>query len=61
MGSCRISLDQYWQHTLDFLRIAREFWPAYLAEISRIEPAARRDLLIDAEAERLDHAITRSR
>ena len=45
--------DKYWQHTLDFLKIAREFWPAYLAETNRIEPAARRDLLIDAEAERL--------
>jgi ATP-dependent helicase/nuclease subunit B len=45
--------DKYWQHTLDFLKIAREFWPAFLAETNRIEPAARRDLLIDAEAERL--------
>lgn len=45
--------DQYWRHTLDFLKIAREFWPAFLAETNRIEPAARRDLLIDAEAERL--------
>lgn len=46
-------LDQYWQHSLDFLRIARQAWPAYLAEVSRIEPAARRDLLIAAEAARL--------
>ena len=45
--------DRYWQHSLDFLKIAREFWPAFLAETNRIEPAARRDLLIDAEAERL--------
>ena len=45
--------DKYWRHTLDFLKIAREFWPAFLAETNRIEPAARRDLLIDAEAERL--------
>ena len=45
--------DKYWQHTLDFLKIAREFWPAFLAETNRIEPAARRDRLIDAEAERL--------
>jgi ATP-dependent helicase/nuclease subunit B len=45
--------DRYWQHTLDFLKIAREFWPAFLTETNRIEPAARRDLLIDAEAERL--------
>src|SRR5260221_2198325 len=45
--------DKYWQHSLDFLKIARDFWPAFLAETNRIEPAARRDLLIDAEAERL--------
>src|SRR5882757_7915493 len=45
--------DRYWQYTLDFLMIAREFWPAFLAESNRIEPAARRDLLIDAEAGRL--------
>jgi ATP-dependent helicase/nuclease subunit B len=45
--------DKYWQHTLEFLKIAREFWPAFLTETNRIEPAARRDLLIDAEAERL--------
>jgi ATP-dependent helicase/nuclease subunit B len=47
------ALDQYWQLTLKFLQIAREAWPAYLAEIGKIEPAARRDLLIDAEARRL--------
>jgi ATP-dependent helicase/nuclease subunit B len=46
-------LDQYWQHSLQFLQIARQTWPAYLAEIARIEPAARRDLLIKAEAARL--------
>jgi ATP-dependent helicase/nuclease subunit B len=46
-------LDQYWQHSLQFLQIARQTWPAYLAELGRIEPAARRDLLITAEAARL--------
>ncbi|MCW5738497.1 MAG: hypothetical protein KIS73_30525, partial [Enhydrobacter sp.] len=45
--------DTYWQHTLDFLKIAREFWPAFLTEEGRIEPAARRDMLIEAEAARL--------
>src|SRR5436190_16941294 len=45
--------DKYWQYTLGFLKVAREFWPDYLAETNRIEPAARRDLLIDAEAARL--------
>src|SRR6202040_1718464 len=46
-------LDKYWQYSLEFLRIARQAWPAHLQEIKKIEPAARRDLLIDAEAARL--------
>ena len=46
-------LDRYWQHSLEFLQIARQAWPAHLAEIRKIEPAARRDLLIEAEAKRL--------
>ncbi|MBR0824762.1 double-strand break repair protein AddB [Bradyrhizobium manausense] len=47
------NLDQYWQHSLEFLRIAKIAWPSHLAEIGRIEPAARRDQLISAEARRL--------
>jgi ATP-dependent helicase/nuclease subunit B len=46
-------LDKYWQYSLEFLQIARRTWPAHLAEIEKIEPAARRDRLIDAEARRL--------
>jgi ATP-dependent helicase/nuclease subunit B len=46
-------LDQYWQRSLEFLAIARQAWPAHLQEIQKIEPAARRDLLIEAEAKRL--------
>ena len=46
-------LDEYWQHSLQFLKIARKAWVDYLKEIGKIEPAARRDLLIAAEAERL--------
>src|ERR1700729_1017548 len=46
-------LDKYWQYSLEFLRIARLAWPAHLQEIKKIEPAARRDLLIEAEAKRL--------
>src|SRR6266850_3240867 len=46
-------LDKYWQHSLEFLKIARQAWPAHLEEIGKIEPAARRDLLIEAEARRL--------
>src|ERR1700750_1389743 len=37
------NLDVYWQESLKFLRIAREAWPNHLAEIGKIEPAARRD------------------
>jgi ATP-dependent helicase/nuclease subunit B len=46
-------LDHYWQYSLDFLRIARKLWPDHLEEIGKIEPAARRDRLIEAEAARL--------
>src|SRR5258707_557981 len=46
-------LDKYWQHSLEFLQIARRTWPGHLAEIEKIEPAARRDRLIEAEARRL--------
>ncbi|AVT74143.1 double-strand break repair protein AddB [Rhodopseudomonas palustris] len=47
------AFDRYWSLTLDFLKIAGHAWPQYLKETDRIEPAARRDLLIDAEAQRL--------
>ncbi|HYA05572.1 MAG TPA: double-strand break repair protein AddB, partial [Xanthobacteraceae bacterium] len=45
--------DRYWQLTLRFLDIAGEAWPDYLARRGLIEAAARRDLLIKAEAARL--------
>jgi len=51
------NLDVYWQHALNFLNIAHEWWPALLKERDAIEPAERRDLLIAAEAERLRAAI----
>jgi ATP-dependent helicase/nuclease subunit B len=47
------NLDQYWQYTLRFLKIAREIWPTILTERGAIEPADRRDRLIAAEAKRL--------
>ncbi len=47
------ALDHYWQLTLKFLNIARTTWPNILAAHGRIEPAARRDLLIEAETVRL--------
>jgi ATP-dependent helicase/nuclease subunit B len=45
--------DKYWQFTLEFLKIARSFWPERLEEIAAIDAADRRDRLIDAEMERL--------
>jgi ATP-dependent helicase/nuclease subunit B len=47
------ALDKYWQLSLEFLQIAKQMWPAHLAEIRKIEPVARRDRLIEAEAARL--------
>jgi ATP-dependent helicase/nuclease subunit B len=46
-------LDDYWQLTLRFLQIARDEWPKLLDERGAVEPAARRDRLIAAEAKRL--------
>src|SRR6266705_934576 len=45
--------DRYWQLTLEFLKIARDAWPQILAERGLVEPAERRDRLIEAEAARL--------
>ena len=47
------ALDQYWQLTLQFLNIAKDAWPNILTAHGKIEPAARRDRLIEAEARRL--------
>ncbi len=46
-------LDKYWEVTLDFLKIARQVWPAILEERGKIDPAERRDKLIEAERARL--------
>jgi ATP-dependent helicase/nuclease subunit B len=46
-------LDEYWQLTLNVLKLARNEWPALLATRGAIEPALRRDRMIAAEAERL--------
>ena len=46
-------MDEFWQKTLRFLQIARDLWPAILEARGAIEPAARRDRLIAAEAKRL--------
>ncbi|HET7190517.1 MAG TPA: double-strand break repair protein AddB [Pseudolabrys sp.] len=46
-------LDEYWQKTIAFLKIARDAWPNFLAENNLLEPATRQNKLIAAEAERL--------
>ncbi|MDP3547274.1 MAG: double-strand break repair protein AddB, partial [Phreatobacter sp.] len=46
-------LDEFWQITRAFLTIARDHWPAHLAELGLEEPAIRRDRLIAAETVRL--------
>lgn len=45
--------DRYWDMALDFLKIAREAWPAMLADLNAIDASVRRDRLIAAEAARL--------
>src|SRR5262249_28170827 len=45
--------DKYWQLTLDFLKIARSYWPERLKERGEVDAARRRDQLIDAEMKRL--------
>ena len=47
------ALDRYWQIALDFLKIARGYWPERLKELDAVEAAERRDMLIEAEAKRL--------
>jgi ATP-dependent helicase/nuclease subunit B len=45
--------DRYWDMALDFLKIAREAWPALLAAMGAIDGSVRRDRLIATEAARL--------
>ncbi len=44
------SFSVHWQHTLDFLKIATEFFPAHLAERGLVSPATRRNLALTQEA-----------
>jgi ATP-dependent helicase/nuclease subunit B len=45
--------DPYFELSLDFLRIARAGLTAHLAETGQVEPAQRRDALVEAETARL--------
>ena len=42
----------HWQITLDFLKLLTEHWPAILVEQGSMDPAARRNALIEAQAAR---------
>ena len=53
MGWCPKRSTATGSSRCDFLQIAREAWPQILASAAHIEPAARRDALIKAEAARL--------
>jgi ATP-dependent helicase/nuclease subunit B len=44
---------EYFQFTLEFLKIVTQQWPAHLLERGMVDPAARRDQLIRAAAERV--------
>lgn len=46
-------LDRYWQQSLKFLREIIPHWTAHLEDNGLIEPAARRDRMIAAEAARI--------
>lgn len=48
--------SEYFRLTLEFVRIATENWPRILAERGASDPAQRRKLLVEAEAERLKTA-----
>lgn len=52
-GFVPAELDEHWQRSLEFLRIARAAWEAHLAEQGLIDPTQRRDRLLTREAERL--------
>ncbi len=44
-------LAEHWQTTLKFLEIVTRVWPARLAELGMMNPAARQSALINAQAE----------
>ncbi len=52
----RTELAAHWEITTDFLRIATETWPAWLAEAGKLSPAAARRAEAAAAAERLRDA-----
>jgi ATP-dependent helicase/nuclease subunit B len=49
-------LDEYWQQSLKFLQFVHPRWQDILREQNAVESAERRDLLIAAEAKRLENS-----
>ena len=45
--------SSHWGQTLEFLKIVVQLWPAHLQDVGKINPAHRRNLIIQAEATRL--------
>ena len=48
-----IDYSHYFRLTLDFVRIAHDLWPGILAERGAMDPAVRRNAVIDSETRRL--------
>ncbi len=44
---------RWWELTLEFLKIARAFWPARLEELSRSSPARHRSAVLESESHRI--------
>ncbi len=50
LGVVNADLAEHWQTTLGFLEIVTRRWPAILAELGAMNPAARQVALLDAQA-----------
>jgi ATP-dependent helicase/nuclease subunit B len=51
-------LDEYWRITLNFLAVAREHWPAHLAEIGRVDRARRQAELVSRRVAQIEAGAT---
>ena len=54
------SLAEHWQEVTEFLQIIAKHWPDFLKENGLFEPAARRDALIERQAQSLEKHPPRS-
>jgi ATP-dependent helicase/nuclease subunit B len=50
-GLVREDLAEHWKITLDFLEIVTGSWPAMLADLGRLDPADRRNRLLEAQTD----------